>query len=116
MWKWAAPGPAGGESEGGAAAAVDEKCGDGQESGAEGLGDREGVGDLAAESGGPADEVVGQHGVCWSQALLALNDPNGRWARPPALRSRIDNSTTAWARCWASRAQAVPARLVTNAW
>ena len=52
-----------------------------------------------------------------SQAALALNWPDGRWASPaPALGSRIASSQTAWRRWSASSQVAVPTRLVTSAW
>ena len=58
------PGPAGGEPQDPAAAAVDEPAGEGEEPGADGAGDGElVVGVDAAEAGGPAGEVVGEHGA-----------------------------------------------------
>jgi hypothetical protein len=37
-----------------------------------------------------------------SQAALALNFPEGRWARGPSLRSAGSCSMTAWPRCCSS--------------
>src|SRR5690606_24651243 len=58
------PGPAGWEPQGGAAGSGDEPAGYAQEPVPESLGDDEFVAAAgAAEGGGPADEVVGEHGA-----------------------------------------------------
>lgn len=61
--KLVGPGPAGWEPEGGLAAVVDESPGNGEEPGSERLGHDHLVGGVATEFGGPADQVVGEHGV-----------------------------------------------------
>ena len=93
----ARPGPVGGEAEGEASGPVDEPGGDGDELGAEGAGDGQGVSTVwVAEEGGPADQVVGEDCAA-SQAPLAEKCPEGTWESPaPSLRSRIASSTTAW--------------------
>ena len=51
-----------------------------------------------------------------SQALLAQNFPEGRWASGPFFRSAMTCSTIAWARCADSAASIGSGLLVNTAW
>jgi hypothetical protein len=63
-----------------------------------------------------------QRGRLWarqarpSQVALALNVPEGTWARPPALTSRMVSSTPAWPRWSPSSHSMVPSRSVRKGW
>ena len=50
------------------------------------------------------------------QAALAVNTPEGRWARGPFFRSAMTCSTMAWSRWWASASSIVSAESVKIAW
>ena len=78
MWKVVGPWPSGGETQHGSAAAVDESAGQAEQSVADGAGDGElGVGVDIAEAGGPAAEVVGEHGAAEPGGV---GEEPARWA------------------------------------
>ena len=82
-----------------ASAVVDEAAWHGEEPVADGGRDGElRCGVDAAEAGGPAHEVVGEHEQA-SQAPLAKNRPEGQRLSPEfSLRSLMASSTVAWPR------------------
>ena len=106
-----------GQTEDGSARGVDEAAGNGEDPEAHRRGDGELiVGVDAAQGGGPADQILGEHRAAepgWS----AKNRPEGQCSRPaPSFRSRMASSTVAWARWNRSASTAWSSRLVTKAW
>jgi hypothetical protein len=85
------------------------------------------VDDPGADRGGPGaavgtgGEVSGDAGEVWaiaaqaSQASFALNFPEGRCAKGPAMRSALTCSLMAWPRCWASACTRVNGESVNTA-
>ena len=92
---------------GGAGGDVDEVAADG---GAAGFGVAE-----AGQGAGGAQQVVADGGEA-SQAALAGNEPEGRWASGPSVQSAKTCSMTAWSRCCSSAWSVANGESVNTAW